>query len=85
MKNDTVTLTVPPRLQDNTHQKDQYHRYRVESMIKLSNLGVYTNSQIGEAFGVGYTAVTGAAKRGERYLQNDGRLKKTVEKIINDT
>jgi len=50
----------------------------------LSYLGVYTNRQIGEAFEVGYTAVTGAAKRGERYVEEDDRLKKTVERIIND-
>ena len=50
----------------------------------LSYLGVYTNKQIGEAFGVGYTAVTGSVKRGERYMEEDERLKKTVKKLIND-
>ena len=50
----------------------------------LSCLGVYTNKRIGEAFGVGYTAVSGAAKRGERYVEENERLKEIVEKIIND-
>lgn len=50
----------------------------------LSFLDVYTNRRIGEAFGVGYTAVSGATKRGERYVEQNERLKEIVEKIIND-
>jgi translation initiation factor 2 alpha subunit (eIF-2alpha) len=38
----------------------------------------------GEAFGMGYTAVTGAVQRGERYLEEDERFKKTVQRIINN-
>lgn len=40
----------------------------------LSHLGVYTNKEIGEAFGVGYTAITGTIKRGEQYIKKDKRL-----------
>ncbi|MBE9573293.1 MAG: transposase [Proteobacteria bacterium] len=50
----------------------------------LSYLGIYTNKVIGEVFGVGYTAVTEAYKRGERYLEEDGQLRETVQRIIND-
>ena len=50
----------------------------------LRCLGVYTNKRIGEAFGVGYTAVSEAAKRGERYAEENERLREIVEKIIND-
>jgi hypothetical protein len=39
---------------------------------------------IGTAFGVEYTAVAGGVRRGERYLGQDERFKKTVQKIIND-
>ena len=50
----------------------------------LSHLGVYTNKEIGEAFGVGYTAITGAVRRGEKYLDADEGLMRAVHKIIND-
>jgi hypothetical protein len=47
-------------------------------------LGVYLNKEIGKVFGVGYTAVPGAVKRGEEYLKSDGWLKRVVNKIIAD-
>jgi hypothetical protein len=47
-------------------------------------LGAYTNKRIGEAFGVGYTAVSGSIKRGEQYVEENERLKELVGKIIND-
>jgi hypothetical protein len=50
----------------------------------LHYLGIYTNKEIGEAFGVGYTAVTGAVKRGEEYISLDEQLQKKVIGIIND-
>lgn len=50
----------------------------------LHYLGIYTNKEIGEAFGVGYTAVTGTIKRGEEYINYDKRLQKKVAGIIND-
>ena len=50
----------------------------------LYQLGVYQNEEIGKAFGVGYTAVTGAVKRGYEYLQGDQQLERTVERIISD-
>jgi hypothetical protein len=35
-------------------------------------LGVYLNKEIGKIFGIGYTVVPGAVKRGEEYLKSDG-------------
>jgi hypothetical protein len=35
-------------------------------------------------FGVDCSAVTGAVKRGEQYVEEDELPKKTVQKIIND-
>jgi len=50
----------------------------------LHRLGVYRNGEIGEVFGVGYTAVSEAAKRGREYLQVDKQLEKSVNKIAID-
>ncbi|MFH0813965.1 MAG: transposase [Pseudomonadota bacterium] len=50
----------------------------------LYQLGVYRNEEIGEVFGIGYTAVSGAVKRGKRYLESDAQLKKTVKGILID-
>jgi REP element-mobilizing transposase RayT len=50
----------------------------------LYQLGVYGNEEIGEVFGVGYTAVTGAVKRALAYFNTDRRLEKTAKRIIND-
>ena len=47
----------------------------------LYRLGVYRNEEIGEVFGVGYTAVSEAAKRGREYLRLDKQLEKTVNEI----
>ena len=48
----------------------------------LYHLGVYLNREIGKVFGVGYTAVPGAAKRGQGYLRSDGHLERVIKKII---
>ena len=50
----------------------------------LYQLGVYLNKEIGKVFGVGYTAVPGAVKRGQEYLSSDGQLERLVKKIIAD-
>ena len=50
----------------------------------LYQLGVYLNREIGEVFGVGYTAVPGALKRGLEYLRADGQLERVVNEIIAD-
>lgn len=50
----------------------------------LYRRGVYGNEKIGEVFGVGYTAVSEAAKRGREYLRLDKQLEKTVNKISID-
>jgi hypothetical protein len=43
---------------------------------------VYLNKEIRKVFGVGYTAVPGAVKRGA--LRSDGQLERVVKKIIAD-
>jgi hypothetical protein len=50
----------------------------------LYQLGVYLNREIGKVFGVGYTAVPGAVKRGREHLRSDGQLKRVINKIIAD-
>jgi hypothetical protein len=50
----------------------------------LYQLGAYLNKEIGKVFGVGYTAVPGAVKRGQEYLRSDGQLERVVKKIIAD-
>jgi hypothetical protein len=50
----------------------------------LYQRGVYRNEEIGQVFGVGYTAVSEAAKRGREYLRLDKQLEKTVNKIAID-
>ncbi len=50
----------------------------------LYQLGVYLNKEIGEVFGVGYTAVPGAIKRGQKYLRSGGPLQRVVNRIIAD-
>ena len=53
-------------------------------MYVLYQFGVYRNQEIGYVFGVGYTAVTGAVKRSERYLALDKQLDQMVKKILDD-
>lgn len=50
----------------------------------LANLGVFTNKEIGELFGVGYSAVSEAAKRGRELSQSDKEIRKRVENITID-
>ncbi len=50
----------------------------------LYQLGVYRNQEIGDVFGVGYTAVSGAVKRARAYLEKDRRLEKTAKRMIDD-
>ena len=62
----------------------QRSRSRDLGMYVLYQLGVYRNQEIGHIFGVGYTAVTAAVKRGERYLSSDRQLDHVIKKILND-
>ena len=66
----------------------QVRKYRCQNrdvaMYVLYHLGVYLNKEIGKVFGVGYTAVPGAVKRGQEYLGSDGQLERVVKKIIAD-
>lgn len=50
----------------------------------LYQLGVYLNGEIGKVFGVGYTAIPGAVKRGQEYVRSNGRIERAVKKIIAD-
>lgn len=59
-------------------------RSRDVAIYVLYQVGVYLNSEIGKVFGVGYTAIPGAARRGEEYIKADGRLEQTVKKIIDN-
>lgn len=54
------------------------------AMYILYQLGFYRNKEIGEVFGVGYTAVAGAVKRALLYLNRDDHLEKEVKRILND-
>ena len=54
------------------------------AMYVLAHLGVFNNTEIGELFGVGYTAVTEAIKRARSYLVNDKELKRKVIKLTID-
>jgi len=47
-------------------------------------LGVHRNEEIGKVFGVGYTAVIGAVKRGQAYINSDRQVENRVRKILND-
>jgi len=50
----------------------------------LYQLGVYRNEEIGRVFGVGYTAITGAVKRGQARIRSDRQVEKRVTTILND-
>jgi len=50
----------------------------------LYQLGAYRNADIGRVFGVGYTTITGAVKRGKEYLHTNPGIKRRVERILND-
>lgn len=66
--------------------KVRKYRYqnRDVAIYVLYQLGVYLNKEIGEVFGVGYTAVPGAAKRGQDYLRSDMQLESLTQNIISD-
>ena len=53
------------------------------AVYALRQAGIFTNQEIGRVFGVGYTAVTEAAKRAEAYLsRNDNaELRERIRKI----
>jgi len=62
------------------------HRYqnRDIAIYVLYQHGVYSNREIGEVFGVGYTAVSGAVKRAQQYLGSDEKLDRVTRRIIAD-
>jgi putative transposase len=58
------------------------NRQRDITIYVISQMGTYTNKEIGELFGVGYTTVTEAVKRAERAINEDKKLKNLVYKVI---
>jgi len=50
----------------------------------MSRMGAYTNREIGQVFGVGYTAITGTVKRAEQHLEKNAPLQRLIEKIIDE-
>jgi putative transposase len=55
---------------------------RDTGMYVLQQTGLYSNKEIGEVFGVGYTAVTEAVRRTERFLQTNRVIAAKVRKIL---
>ncbi len=53
------------------------------TIYALRQAGIFTNQEIGRVFGVGYTAVTEAAKRAVAYLSRDGNdeMRERIRKI----
>jgi hypothetical protein len=49
----------------------------------LAHLGTVTNKEIGELFGVGYTAVTEAVKTASSLVHNK-KLKEKVNRLLTD-
>ena len=41
-------------------------------------------AEIGEVFGVGYTAITGTVKRAEQHFAMNTQLQRLIEKIIEE-
>ena len=51
-------------------------------MYLMSRVGCYTHTEIGEVFGVGYTAITGIVKKVEEKLESDKQQKRLADKIF---
>ncbi|NWG04706.1 MAG: transposase [Syntrophaceae bacterium] len=85
----TLALEILGKLDEKDPQSAlKVHKYRYTNrdvaIYILYQLGVYRNEEIGEVFGIGYTAVTGAVKRAMAYLNKNLGLEKMAAKIIND-
>ncbi len=52
------------------------------SIYLMSRVGAYTHKEIGEVYGVGYTAVTGIIKRVEEKMQKDKGQKRLLDKVL---
>jgi len=64
--------------------KKQKRQSRDLCIYIMSRMGAYTNREIGEVFGVGYTAITGTVKRAEQHLEKNALLQRSVNKIIDE-
>ena len=73
-----IFLPIKPRAHAGTGAKGR----RMDSLASqrpfANPLSVYGNQEIGEIFGVGYTAITEAVKRGQEYLESGKRLGKKL-------
>ena len=70
----------PDRIFGSTKRKKNPLRDFVISVLYKS--GVFTNREIGEIFGIGYTAVTEAARRAAVHVERDKWLEKIREDVI---
>jgi len=50
----------------------------------LCHLGCSSHQEIADVFGVGYTAITGALKRAEGHMGASKKIKRRVERVLND-
>lgn len=64
--------------------KKQKRQSRDLCIYIMNRMGVYTNREIGEVFGVGYTAITGTVNRAEKHLEGSKRLQRLVNKILDE-
>jgi REP element-mobilizing transposase RayT len=85
----TLTCQIIKRLGESEpasvlNTRKRRSRIRDIAIYILYHLGVYRNEEIGRVFGVGYTAVTEAVKRGEQYLNLDKQLERKARKILID-
>ena len=64
------------------------HKYKFQSrdlgIYILHQLGVYRNEEIGRVFGVEYTAIPGAVRRGREYMEKNSQLEREARRIIDD-
>jgi len=64
--------------------KKQKRQSRDLCIYIMSRMGAYTNREIGEVFGVGYTAITGTVKRAEQHFAMNTQSQRLIEKIIEE-
>ena len=67
------------------YDTDDYERQSWDLCIYImSRMGAYTNREIGEVFGFGYTAITGTVKRTEQHLARNTQLQRLIEQIVDE-
>jgi len=84
-----LALEILKRLGERTPDKilgfrKKHSLNRDLAIYVLYQRGVYRNEEIGDVFGIGYTAVSEATKRGREYLRMDKQLERTVNQMLID-